>query len=327
MQIRGSVVVVTGASSGIGRATALELAARGARPVLLARDREALEQMAAECAALGAEALVTPADVSAVDAVEAAARHTLERFGRIDAWVNAASVTMFGAFLDLPLEDIRRVLEINVMGCVHGCRAALPPMIEQRSGVVVNVASILGVVAQPLGSAYTMSKFAIRGLGTCLRQELRLAGTPGVHVCTVLPAAIDTPIFSDAANHSGRRVRAIPPVYAPERVARIIINQIRRPRREVIAGGMLGRAFVLHHTLTPALAERMMAEDVDRFCLSRTETAPDSTGNLYRPGPGPRRVHGGWHGRQRERRRMVLAVTATTAAAAAVRAAIMRRRT
>jgi NAD(P)-dependent dehydrogenase (short-subunit alcohol dehydrogenase family) len=140
--------------------------------------------------------------VSVADGVEAVARRTLERFGRIDAWVNAASVTMFGAFLDVPLEDIRRVLEINVMGCVHGCRVALPPMIEQRSGVVVNIASILGVVAQPLGSAYTMSKFAIRGLGTCLRQELRLAGARGVHVCTVLPAAIDTPIFSDAANRS-----------------------------------------------------------------------------------------------------------------------------
>jgi NAD(P)-dependent dehydrogenase (short-subunit alcohol dehydrogenase family) len=321
MRIKGSVVVVTGASSGIGRATVQALAARGAHTVLVARDAESLADAAAQCALHGAETLVVAADVSDADAVEDAARRAVDRFGRIDAWVNAAAVTMYGAFTDVPLADFRRVLDVTMMGPVHGCRAALPRMIEQGRGVVVNVSSILGVIAQPYGSAYSMSKFAVRGLGVSLREELRLAGIRGVDVCTVLPAAIDTPIFDNAANHCGRRARAIPPVYTPERVARIIVNRIRVPRREVVAGGLLGRAFLLQHKVLPGVAERILAEDVDRWGLSRTETAPDSTGNLYRPAPGPGRVHGGWHGHRRERRRrgVALAAAAVAAAAAAVR--------
>ena len=322
MRITGSVVVVTGASSGIGRATALALASRQARLVLVARDAESLAQIAAECAAAGAEVVLVAADVADPDAVEDVARRAVERFGSIDAWVNSASVMMFGSLLDTPLDDVRRVLEVNLMGCVHGCRSALARMIPQDRGVIVNVSSLLGAVALPYGSAYTMSKFAIRGLGGSVRQELRLAGHRGVKVSTVLPGPIDTPIFANAANHSGRRARALPPLYTPERVARVIVNQIRHPRREVVAGGALGRAFLLLHTLLPGTAERVMAVEADLFGLSRTETAPVGSGNLYRPAPGPGRVHGEWHGLRRERRRR--AATITLAAVAAM--ALARRR-
>ena len=315
MRIKGCVVVVTGASSGIGRATAKALAARGARVVLVARDADSLREAAAECADAGAETLIATADVSDPEAVEAAAARAVERFGRIDAWVNAASVMMFGSFVDVPLEDLRRVLDVNLMGYVHGCRAALPRMIEQGRGVVVNVSSLLGVVALPFGSSYTMAKFAIRGLGGSLRHELRLSGVRGVRVCTVLPGPIDTPIFSNAANYSGRRSRALPPVSTPERVARIIVNQIRLPRPEVIAGGFLAHAFHLQHRVLPSTAERVLALETDRWCLSRTETAAPGPGNLYRPAPG--RTHGGWHGQRRERRRRAVGATviATTVAA------------
>ena len=320
MRIRGSVVVVTGASSGIGRATATALAARGARLVLIARDSESLEQAAAACAAAGAETLTSAADVSDPDAVEEAARRAVERFGRIDVWVNAASVIMFGSFVEVPLEDVRRVLDVNLMGYVHGCRAALPRMITQGRGVVVNVSSLLGVVALPYGSSYTMAKFAIRGLGGSLRQELRLSGVRGVKVCTVLPGPIDTPIFANAANYSGRRSRALPPLCTPERVARVILNQIRVPRPEVIAGGLLGHAFFLQHKVLPGTAERVLSLETDRWCLSRTEPAPQGTGNLYRPAPGPGRVHGGWNGRRRERRRRAAgAVLMVTALATVIR--------
>jgi NAD(P)-dependent dehydrogenase (short-subunit alcohol dehydrogenase family) len=316
MNIAGRVVVITGASSGIGRATALALAARGARLVLIARDVESLDRAAAECAARGAEAEVVAVDVTDAGAVEAAARRAVDRFGRIDAWVNAASVMMFGAFVDVPLDDLRRVLDVNLMGYVHGCRAALPRMIERGRGVVVNVSSLLGVVALPYGSSYTMAKFAVRGLGGSLRQELRLSGARGVSVCTVLPGPVDTPIFRHAANHSGRRARALPPVYTPERVARIVVNLIRVPRPEVIAGGLLCRAFHLQHKVLPGSAERVLAMEVDRWCLSRTETAPAGTGNLYRPAPGPGQVTGGWQGRRRERRRRALTVLAAVGTAA-----------
>jgi short-subunit dehydrogenase len=310
MRIDGSVIVVTGASSGIGRATALALATRGGRLVLLARDEAELTALAAEITANGGDALPVAVDVADADAVEAAAQRAVQRFGRIDAWVNAASVIMFGSFVEVPVADLRRVLDVNLMGYVHGCRAALPRMISQGAGVVVNVSSLLGVVALPWGSSYTMAKFAIRGLGGSLRQELRLSGVRGVKVCTVLPGPVDTPIFGNGANYSGRAASALPPVYTAERVARIIVNLIRVPRPEVIAGGLLGRAFFVQHKLFPAFAERTLAAEADRLCLSRTEPAAHTTGNLYAPAPGPGRVSGGWHGRRRERvRRAVAAVT------------------
>jgi NAD(P)-dependent dehydrogenase (short-subunit alcohol dehydrogenase family) len=310
--IAGRVVVVTGASSGIGRATALALASRGAEVALLARRADALAEVAARC---GPRALVLPVDVTDPDAVDAAARRTVEHFGRLDGWVNNAAVTMFGSLLDVPLADVRRVLDVNLMGYVHGARAALPHLVAGGSGVLVNVSSLLGRIPQPHGAAYTMSKFAIRGLGVSLREELRLAGVRGVSVSTVLPAAIDTPIYANAANHSGRVPHPPPPVYTPERVARTIVRQLRHPRREVVAGGLLGRAFVLQHVLTPRVAERVLAIDVDRSLKDPADgpAVPPTSGALYGPGPAPAAVHGGWDGAGRERRRRRAGLTAAAA--------------
>ncbi|WP_252441713.1 SDR family NAD(P)-dependent oxidoreductase [Pseudonocardia humida] len=294
MRIDGSVIVVTGATSGIGRATAHLLAARGARTVLVARGEEGLAATAAECRARGGEALALSADVADADAVERVAAATVERFGRVDGWVNSAGVEMFGAFLDAPPEEVRRVLDVDLGGCVNGCRSALSRMVPQGHGVVVNLSSILGIVAQPYGAGYTMAKFAIRGLGSCLRQELRLAGVRGVEVCTVFPTAIDTPIWQDAANRTGRRVRALPPPLPPERVAAAVVRRLRRPRGETIVGGLLGRALVAQYRLWPRSAERALSIGLDRWGLSQRESAPSTAGNLFRPAPGPGRVRGGW---------------------------------
>jgi NAD(P)-dependent dehydrogenase (short-subunit alcohol dehydrogenase family) len=321
MRIEGSVVVVTGASSGIGRATALALADRGAHVALLARRADALEEVAAQC---GPRALVLPVDVTDADAVDAAARRTVEHFGRIDGWVNNAAVTMFGPLLDVPLADFRRVLDVNLMGYVHGARSALPHLVAGGSGVLVNVSSLLGRIAQPYGAAYTMSKFAVRGLGVSLREELRLSGARGVSVSTVLPAAIDTPIYAAAANYTGRTPHPPPPVYTPERVARTIIRQLRHPRPEVVAGGLLGRAFVLQHILTPRVAERILAIDVARSL--QDPPAPPTSGALYEPGAAPAAVHGGWDGAGRERRRRLAGLTAAAAISAAVGASAARYR-
>jgi len=179
MEIAGGVIVVTGASSGIGRATALLLAEQGAHTVLVARRAAELDAVAAECdrrAGFAGSALPVAADVTDSAAVEDVAARAVERFGRIDGWVNSAGVTGFGALLDVPLSDIERILRVNVMGTVHGARAALPRMIEQGSGVLVNLSSLLGVVAPPLAGHYAMTKSAVRSLGGSLREELRLAG-------------------------------------------------------------------------------------------------------------------------------------------------------
>lgn len=319
VRVSDSVAVVTGASSGIGRATALALASSGAAVVLVARRESALHEVARECEAAGGEALVAPADVSDFEAVRAVAEHAVSRFGRIDVWVNDAAVTAFAPFEEIPLEDFRRVLEVNVMGYVHGARAVLPRMREQGKGVLVNVSSVVAEVPQPYTHAYCMAKAAVRMLGASLRQELRLDGAKRVKVCTVMPATIDTPIFDQGANYTGRKAKAMPPVYTAERVARAIVNVIRFPRREVIVGPM-GRNLVMQWKLTPGLVERQLARQVDKLHLSRTEPAAATNGNLFEPAPAPGSVDGGWHGRRRTAiRRAACAGVVAAGAAAAVR--------
>ncbi|WP_068691823.1 SDR family oxidoreductase, partial [Thermobifida halotolerans] len=283
MRVKDRVAVVTGASSGIGRATALALAGRGAAVVAAARGEEALGEVVLECRARGGRALAVPTDVADPESVETLARRTVEEFGRIDVWVNAAAAAVFGPFSRIPLVDFRRVVDVNLMGCVHGTRAALPRMRERGRGVLVNISSVAGVVAQPYNHAYSATKFAVRALSASLRQELRLEGDRGIHVCSVLPVTIDTPFFDHAANHTGRRVRAMPPVHTPEHVARAIVNLVRWPRREIVVGP--GRGVVALSRTVPGTTERIMGAQADRAQLSRTEPAAVTSGILYRPTP------------------------------------------
>jgi NAD(P)-dependent dehydrogenase (short-subunit alcohol dehydrogenase family) len=318
MEIEGSVVVVTGASSGIGRATALALAGLGARTVLVARRAGELDAVAAECVARGGEALALPADVTDLDAVQGVAARAVERFGRIDGWVNSAGVTGFAPLLDMPTAEIERIFDVNVMGTVHGARAALPVMIEQGSGVLVNLSSLLGIVAPPIAGAYAMTKFAVRGLGVTLREELRMAGVDGVAVATVLPAAIDTPIYAAAANRTGRRLQPPPPVYSVQRAADTVVRALRRPRPEMIAGGPIGRMFARQHAITPRLAERMMAIDMRIALRHPAEDGTATSGALFAPSATPGAVDGGFGGVRKERLRRVAAVAAGTLAAVGV---------
>ncbi len=197
------IVVVTGASSGLGRATAVAFAARGDTVVLAARRKSALEQTAAACRAAGGEAFELVTDVSQESDVERLVWLTLERYGRIDVWVNNAGVALFGHLDDGSFEEHRRVLETNLFGPIYAARAVIPVFKRQHAGVMINVGSILSKVGQPYVPTYVISKFGLRGLSEALCAEL--ADEPNIHVCSVYPYAIDTPHFQVAGNELGRR--------------------------------------------------------------------------------------------------------------------------
>ena len=283
------VVVITGASSGIGRATATLLARDGARLVLAARRKEALEEVAEECRALGGEALVVPTDVTDERAVEQLAAAAIETFGGFDVWINNAGVVMYARLEEAPSDALRKLIDTNLMGQVYGSQVAVRHFRARERGVLIQVGSALGLFAAPYLSAYVASKFALVGLSSSLRQELR--SLKHVHVCTVLPAAIDTPIYQQAANYTGRAVKPMSPVVSVDRVARAIARCITHPRRQVVVGftGWLG---TLGYRIAPGLVEYIVGLRASRDHF-QPEPEQRNDGNLLEPG-GRTREQGGW---------------------------------
>lgn len=291
--IKGSVVVITGASSGIGHAAALAFARRKTRLVLAARREQALIDVLAKCEHMGAQAIAVPTDMTDETAVQNLADRAVESFGRIDTWINNHGVLLFARFEDTPIADYHRVLEVNLMGTVYGARAVLPIFRRQGSGVLINTGSLDSRISQPYMSAYVSAKHAVRGLSISLREELILDKAHDIHVCTVMPATVDTPIFQHAANYTGRKVKAMPPVYSPERVAKTYVRLARRPRDEVIVG-KAARALFLQNLLMPRQNEYEVAQLTEHMQISEEQAERPTSGNLYTPMAEGQEARGGW---------------------------------
>ena len=281
--ILAPVVVLTGASSGIGHATALAFARQGARLVLAARGPEALDKVAAECALLDAQALAVPIDVTDADAMRSLADAAVERFGHIDVWINNVGIGAVGAFDATPMEANERVIAANLLGHMNGAHAVLPHFRRQGRGTLVNMISSSGWVPVPYAAAYTASKFGLRGFSEALRAEL--ASLPAVHVCEVYPTFVDTPGLYHGANYTGKRLRPPPPVLDPREVAAALVALSRSPR-DVTAIGSVAIPGRLVHAVAPGLSARLTRWLTDR-ALGRADPAPLTNGNLFEPS----RVH------------------------------------
>jgi NAD(P)-dependent dehydrogenase (short-subunit alcohol dehydrogenase family) len=273
------VIVITGASSGIGLVTAKAAASQGARVVLNARNGEDLERAVRDIRAEGGRAIAVNADVSDVAQVERIAETAAAEFGGIDTWVNNAAVSMYGRIVDLPIEDMRRQMDVNYWGQVYGSRAAVRHL-RDRGGAIVNVGSALSDRAIPLQGNYCAAKHALKAFTDALRMELEEAGVP-ISVSLVKPASIDTPFFEKARTYLGVEPRPVPPVYAPEVVSQVILEAAQRPVREIIAGGAGAKLSAAR--FAPRLADRYM----ERWTFESQDTGEpvsDERGdNLYAP--------------------------------------------
>jgi NAD(P)-dependent dehydrogenase (short-subunit alcohol dehydrogenase family) len=284
------VAVITGASAGIGRATAREFARRGCSIALLARGLEGLEAAAREVEELGGRALVIPTDVADADAVERAADQAVKRFGRIDVWVNNAFAGIFSRFMDMSLEEFRRVTDVTFMGQVHGTRAALKHMLSRDSGSIVLVGSALAYRGIPLQSAYCASKHAVQGFLDSLRVEL-LAQESRVRLTMVQLPGVNTPQFDWIRAHTRGKPKPVGAVYQPEVAARAIWKAAHSSRKEWIVGAPAYQAIFGDKLMSPIL-DRYLARGGIEAQQEAERVRPDRKDNLFESVPGDHGAHG-----------------------------------
>ncbi|MBW6523096.1 SDR family NAD(P)-dependent oxidoreductase [Sphingomonas sp. RHCKR47] len=272
------VVVITGASSGIGLVTARLLATRGAKLVVVARDELTLTDLVRDVEAGGGEAYAVAADVGDPAAAARVARHAVARFGRIDTWINNAGVAIYAKLLDTPFDEHERLFRTNYFGVVNGCAAAVPHL-REHGGALITVASIAAGMPSPLMGAYAASKHAVKGYVDTLRAELLRERAP-ISVTLIQPSGIDTPVAEHASNHVGGKARIPPVVYDPTLVAEAIVDAATRPTHGVTVGGA-GKAQVLFAQHAPALFDRVAAIGSALFVdPTKNQPGPD---NLFAP--------------------------------------------
>lgn len=280
-RVAGQTYVITGASSGFGRGVALRLGRYRANVVLNARRAPLLEEVATAIRAAGGTAIVVPGDVTRPEDIDRLARAALDRYGRIDVWINNAGVAAIGAFEAVPAADHTRVIDVNVNGVIHGSHAALTVFKRQGWGTLVNIGSVESKIPLAYQSSYGASKHAVLALGEAIRHELRLADADRIKVSTVLPWAANTPIWAHMANHSGRETTMIL-LDPPSKVVDAIVWTSIHPRARVSVGWKAEAAAVADR-LFPHLTARIAADVYHDVQIEGPPPAPPTSGNLHQP--------------------------------------------
>jgi short-subunit dehydrogenase len=277
-KLRDQVIVITGASSGIGLTTAEMAAERGARVVLNSRNEEALRRAVHNIRERGGRATYVVGDVADDEAMELLAQRAVDEFGALDTWVNNAGIGMYGRLDEASLADKRRLFDVNFWGVVHGCRAALPHL-RRHGGAIINIGSVASDRAIPLLGIYAASKHAVMAYTDTLRMELEAEGAP-VSITLIKPTSINTPFTEHARNYMAEEPEFVPPVYAPEEVARAILKCAEHPTRDVIIGGA-GKVMSVMGKVAPRLTDRYMEQT--SFRQQKKDAPARATHSLYSP--------------------------------------------
>ncbi len=290
LPLNQQVIVITGASSGVGRATALEFARYRCTLILAARQQNELERLAVICQKLGAKALAVHTDVSDAESVNRLAKAAFDFGGKIDVWVNIAGVAIMGEFNAVPLAEHEQVIKTNLLGGIYGAYAVLPYFKKQESGTIINMNSVGGWVATPYSLSYSVSKFGLRGYSEALRAELYRF--PQIHVCDVFPAFLDTPGTRHAGNYLGKVLKPVPPVIPTTKIANTIVDLAANPRNTVTVGAV---AYLvrLSNALLPGVAEYFMAKGLETY-MKVGEDAPVTAGNILHPTGTYNQISGGY---------------------------------
>ena len=276
------VVVLMGASSGIGRESALRFARKGARVVVSARGEAGLDSLVQEIRDEGGEAIAVPADTSEFGQVKAVADRAVEEYGRLDTWVHLAVVGLFATFEQTTPEEFERVIDVNLMGQVYGAMAALPHIKREGRGALVHISSVEAKRSFPFHSAYGASKHGIDGFVEALRVELKHEGWP-ISVTQVMPATINTPFFDKGRSKLGVKPVGIPPIYEPETVADMIVYAAENPARDFVSGGA-AQALIINQRISPRMLDAVLATRAG-FAPQKTNEprSEDDPDNLYAP--------------------------------------------
>ena len=288
--ISQQVVAIIGASSGIGRETALQFARKGAKVVVSARNESGLNSLVEEIQVLGGEAKSIKGDVADFEQVKAIADYTVEQYGRLDTWVHCAATGILAPFEEITPEEFKRVVDVTLMGQVYGAMVALPYLKQEGRGAMIHVSSMEGRRALPLQSAYSTAKHGLEGLLESLRVELQHEKIP-VSVTSIKPAVINTPFYNHVLTKLGVKPTGLPPYYSPKLVAEAILHTAEHPTRDFIVGDV-GRILDLSQRLSPELLDVILSAIGFQGQRTSDPKSADDPNNLYEPMEGYTQVKG-----------------------------------